>query len=191
MVDRRLLTDVRMLARRYSIFITDGYSLSGVHAVNGEHPLGLALDIVPDKAAGGRWSDIDRLARWAEPRQDRPRKPFRWVGYDGDAGHGRGHHCICPGATRRPTRRAARTVYTMRCPGTAPIAEPPPPPAGGTAAGSAASAAASVRHGGGGRNGEDRNGGRGGGSGSDSGGIGAKPKFAPAVPESGGVSSRG
>ena len=28
----------------------------------GEHPIGLALDIVPDKAAGGSWSDITRLA---------------------------------------------------------------------------------------------------------------------------------
>jgi hypothetical protein len=35
---------------------------------------------------------VDKLARWAEPRQNRPRPPFRWVGYNGDADHGRGDH---------------------------------------------------------------------------------------------------
>ena len=34
----------------------------------------------------------DPLARWAEPRQNRPRAPFRWVGYNGDANHGCGNH---------------------------------------------------------------------------------------------------
>ncbi len=92
MIDRRLLTDIRWLQSRYPIFITDGYSMDDVHATNGEHPIGLALDIVPDKAEGGRWADITRLARWAEPRQNHPRLPFRWVGYDGDANHGRGNH---------------------------------------------------------------------------------------------------
>ncbi len=116
MIDRRLLRDVRMLARRYKIFVTDGYAMSG-HAENGEHPVGLALDIVPNKAKGGRWSDIDRLARWAEPRQGRPRAPFRWVGYDGDAGHGRGHH-LHLSWSHSETRpgRPARTVYSVRCP---------------------------------------------------------------------------
>ena len=38
------------------------------------------------------WRGITRLAHWAEPVQNRPRAPFRWVGYDGDAGHGCGHH---------------------------------------------------------------------------------------------------
>ena len=35
---------------------------------------------------------MTRLADWAEPRQNHPRAPFRWVGYDGDAGHGCGNH---------------------------------------------------------------------------------------------------
>ncbi len=35
---------------------------------------------------------ITRLAHWAEPVQEQPRPPFRWVGYDGDAGHGCGNH---------------------------------------------------------------------------------------------------
>ncbi len=35
---------------------------------------------------------FDGAIRWAEPRQNRPRPPFRWVGYDGDYNHGRGNH---------------------------------------------------------------------------------------------------
>ena len=54
-IDRRLLADIRWMKRRYHIFITDGYSLDPVHAENGEHPLGLATDIVPNRAAGGTW----------------------------------------------------------------------------------------------------------------------------------------
>ncbi|MBE2320592.1 lytic murein transglycosylase [Solirubrobacter sp. CPCC 204708] len=88
-IDSRLLADIRYLVARYKIRITDGYAMEG-HSAAGEHPLGLAIDIVP--GPGGSWNDIDRLAKWAEPRQNRPRAPFRWVGYNGDANHGRGHH---------------------------------------------------------------------------------------------------
>jgi hypothetical protein len=142
-IDRRLLADIRWLRRRYPLLITDGYSTDAVHAANGEHPLGLALDIVPDKAAGGTWAEISALARWAEPRQNQPRAPFRWVGYNGDAGHGRGDH-LHLSWNHSPTRPGgkARTVYTLRCPNQAaplPPADaggdtppPPPPPTGGT-----------------------------------------------------------
>ncbi|HET6830517.1 MAG TPA: hypothetical protein VFH44_04105, partial [Solirubrobacterales bacterium] len=118
-IDRRLLPDVKYLVRRYKIFITDGFSKDGVHAVNGEHPLGLALDIVPDKANGGSWKLISRLAKRVEPQQNAPRAPFRWVGYNGDANHGRGNHLHLSWnhGKSRPFH-PARTVYTMRCPGT-------------------------------------------------------------------------
>jgi Ca2+-binding RTX toxin-like protein len=88
-VDRRLLPDIRWLRAKYHIAITDGYARSG-HAPGGEHPIGEAIDIVP--GPGGNWNDIDRLARFAEPRQNHPRAPWRWVGYNGDANHGRGNH---------------------------------------------------------------------------------------------------
>lgn len=88
-IDSRILRDVLFLQKRFGFTITAGYAPTG-HAAAGEHPLGLGLDIIP--GPGGTWDEIDRLARWAEPRQNAPRPPFRWVGYDGDADHGRGHH---------------------------------------------------------------------------------------------------
>ena len=108
----RLLDDVEWLERRYKIFITDGYATSG-HAMNGEHPIGLALDIVPNAAAGGSWKKITKLARWAEPQQNQPRAPFRWVGYNGDAGHGRGHHLHLSWMhSETKPKQPAEVVYT-------------------------------------------------------------------------------
>jgi hypothetical protein len=212
-IDRRLLTDVRWLEKRYRIFVTDGYSTSDVHAANGEHPLGLALDIVPNKAAGGRWSHIDRLAAWAEPRPDRPRQPFRWVGYDGDANHGRGHH-LHLSWSHSPARpaRPARTVYSLRCPSAVPgtpvpAPEPPEPPAGGTEIGVPPKGGGGGNGGGGGGHGGHGggHGGHGGGQhdgpgsggigggdhGAGSGGVGAKQRLAPPVAEAGGISAAG
>ena len=113
-IDRRLLTDIEFLVEKYDIFITDGYSTDPVHARNGEHPIGLALDIIPDETKTRRWRKVTRLARWAEPKQDRPRAPFRWVGYNGDANHGRGNH-LHLSWRHTPTKRGrpARTVWTL------------------------------------------------------------------------------
>jgi len=117
-IDRRLLSDIRYLVRRYDIFITDGYSNDPVHAANGEHPIGLALDIVPNKAIGGSWKEIGKLAKRAEPAQNQPISPFRWVGWNGDAGHGRGHHLhLSWNHSATTPGKPAKTVYTLRCPG--------------------------------------------------------------------------
>ena len=116
-VDKRLLNDIKFLMRKYKIFITDGASDDPVHSSSGEHPLGLALDIVPNTALGGTWRDIDRLAAFAEPSQDHPISPFRWVGYDGDAGHGRGNHLhLSWNHSETKPFHAAESVYTLRCP---------------------------------------------------------------------------
>lgn len=126
-VDRRLRRDIRWMANRFEIFITDGYSTSPSHAWNGEHPIGLALDIVPNRARGGTWAKITRLARRAEPRQNRPRAPWRWVGYNGDPGHGRGHHLhLSYMHSETKPKVPARVAYTHRCP------RPPKPPSTGT-----------------------------------------------------------
>ena len=119
-IDRRLLPDIRWMKRRYEVFITDGYATSG-HSPYGEHPIGLATDIVPYFARGGSWDKIDRLARRAEPAQNQPRLPWRWVGYDGDAGHGRGHHLHLSWAHSDNTTfgEPARWVLTRKCPGQA------------------------------------------------------------------------
>jgi hypothetical protein len=124
MIDRRLLADVEYLVDRYKIFITDGYSTDPVHSRQGEHPIGLALDIVP---ATKRWRKVNKLAKWAEPKQDRPRPPFRWVGYNGDANHGRGHH-LHLSWSHSPTKpkKPARKVYTILCPEQGEEIEPPP-----------------------------------------------------------------
>jgi hypothetical protein len=90
LVDRRILSDVLYLIRRYRVLITDGFATTG-HAPFGEHPLGLAVDIEP--GPGGTWADVSRLARWAEPRQHHPRPPFRWVGWNGDYNHGHPSQC--------------------------------------------------------------------------------------------------
>jgi hypothetical protein len=121
-VDRRILPDVLYLVRRYHVRVGAGYEVKG-HERLGEHPLGLAVDLYP--GPGGRWKDVSRLARWAEPRQNRPRFPFRWVGWNGDYNHG--HPRVCkprrgcaphlhlswshsPGKPRRPVR----TVWVFR-----------------------------------------------------------------------------
>jgi len=105
MVDRRIIPDLRWIAQRYPILVTDGYSgplasgehigCHGCHVAGSDHYNGLAVDIVALEGEGGcdaHWAAITRLALWAEPQQNRPVPPFRWVGYNGDAGHGCGDH---------------------------------------------------------------------------------------------------
>ena len=124
-IDRRLLADVRWMKRRYHIFITDGYSTDPAHARNGEHPIGLAADIVPNRDKGGTWSDLGALARKAEPEQDQPIPPWRWVGWNGDPNHGRKNHLHLSWMhSETKPEDPARVVYTRKCP--EPPEEPPP-----------------------------------------------------------------
>lgn len=110
-VDRRILADVQYLVRRYHLRLGDGYKVGGNHKAHGEHPLGLGVDIYP--GAGGSWNAVGRLARWAEPGQNRPRLPFRWVGYEGDYNHGRGNHLHLSWMhTQGRAGRPVRSVWT-------------------------------------------------------------------------------
>jgi hypothetical protein len=155
MVDRRIVPDLRWIAARYPIYVTDGYSgplpdgehvgCDNCHVKGSDHYNGLAVDIVPlhgDGKCDETWRGITRLAEWAEPVQNEPVPPFRWVGYDGDAGHGCGNHLhlswqhaavaqfqlaewvevfpVGGGATGKPRHKRAKTPPA-----------PPPGPAGG------------------------------------------------------------
>jgi hypothetical protein len=105
MVDRRIVPDLRWIAAHFPIYVTDGYSgplpdgehvgCDNCHVKHSDHYNGLAVDVVPLNGSGkcdASWAGITRLAHWAEPVQNQPRPPFRWVGYEGDAGHGCGNH---------------------------------------------------------------------------------------------------
>jgi hypothetical protein len=152
MVDSRIVPDLRWIAARFPIYVTDGYSgplgrghvgCHRCHVRNSDHHIGLAVDIVPlhwSDRCDRRWRGITRLAHWAEPRQNRPRPPFRWVGYDGDAGHGCGDHLHLSWehAPARPFELAAWVeVFTVTHrevlpPRTPPEPKRPPGPFGGT-----------------------------------------------------------
>jgi len=142
MVDRRIVPDLRWIAQRYPVFVTDGYSgplpdgthvgCNRCHVRNSDHYNGLAVDIVPlngDGRCDASWRPITRLAHWAEPVQNRPRPPFRWVGYDGDSGHGCGNHLhLSWEHAVAPMFRLAEWVEVFRVGGQG-TAEPPQPSA--------------------------------------------------------------
>lgn len=117
-IDRRLLPDIRWMKRRFDIGIGDGYAPTG-HSPAGEHPIGVALDIWSGNGRNSGWNKIDKLAKLAEPRQNRPILPWRWVGYDGDSGHGRGNHLHLSWAHNDKTKpkNPPRWVLTRTCPG--------------------------------------------------------------------------
>jgi hypothetical protein len=106
MVDKRIVPDLRWIAAHYPIYVTDGYSgplpngehvgCNMCHVKDSDHYNGVAVDVVPLNGTPGKcdstWAPITRLAEWAEPEQNKPVAPFRWVGYNGDAGHGCGNH---------------------------------------------------------------------------------------------------
>jgi hypothetical protein len=97
--DRRIRSDVLVLARRFRVRVTACFAIG--HVSDGEHPLGAAVDLVPDP--GVAWSSsTERLAREAgwttscaasgvAPACARP--PFRFIGYNGFPDHGDPIHC--------------------------------------------------------------------------------------------------
>ncbi len=117
-IDRRLMKDVRWMMRKYDLALGDGYAPTG-HSPNGEHPIGLAFDIYAGNGRNSGWNKVDKLAKLAEPRQNQPKLPWRWVGYDGDSGHGRGHHLHLSWAHSDNTtpKKPAKWVLSRFCPG--------------------------------------------------------------------------
>ncbi len=88
--DRRILADVLRITNRYGLILTDCFG-GEPHALNGEHPLGLAVDLAP---VDGNWNRTLRLSLdsgWSPAcaRSGCPgRGPFRVVLYNGFPGHG-------------------------------------------------------------------------------------------------------
>jgi hypothetical protein len=91
--DRRIMPDVMAILDRYHLAAGDCFALSG-HERAGEHPLGLAIDLVP--GAGGSWDLVEQAARdlgWspacgATGCAGQLPSPFRFIGYNGYPGHG-------------------------------------------------------------------------------------------------------
>ena len=106
-VDNRIRADLIWISRHFPrVYIVEGYSgplpgggragCRGCHVSDSDHKVGLAVDIGPVEWDGhgcdSSWNQVTRLAKLAEPSQGRTAGPFRWVGYDGDEGHGCGNH---------------------------------------------------------------------------------------------------
>jgi hypothetical protein len=112
-VDPRIAPDITWIESHYKVRVTAGYAATG-HAAGGEHPLGLAADIVPDFAHGGTWDDVDHLAAYAAKSG-----AFRFIGYDGRfgttkwPGHGRGNHLHLSWKHTTTTLGGPGTVTTL------------------------------------------------------------------------------
>ena len=106
-IDKRIKRNLVWLARHFRIYVTEGFAgrlpngnkvgCPQCHVTHSEHKIGLAVDIVPlhndyTGKCNRRWKSVTKLAHWAEPHQNQPLPPFRWVGYDGDEDHGCGNH---------------------------------------------------------------------------------------------------
>ena len=114
--------------RTHGIVVNDCFG-GGPHAVGGEHPLGLAVDVSP---RDGDWSRTERLARAAgwlpacAASGCGGRGPLRVVLYNGYPGHGDPRHSERPhlhlswihGPARPFTR--APWVQTLLSPGRTP-----------------------------------------------------------------------
>ena len=96
--DARIVPEVVALVTAFGLHVNDCYG-GAPHALNGEHPLGLALDLVP---RDGDWRRTDALARaagWTPSCASSgcPQAgPFRVVLYNGFPGHGDPRHTARP-----------------------------------------------------------------------------------------------
>jgi hypothetical protein len=125
--DRRIVTDVVLLARGYGLTLTDCFGTG--HELHGEHPLGLATDLVP---ADGDWSrtlGLARAAGWSPSCAAAGcpgRGPFRVVLYNGYPGHGDPAHTSTPHLhlswqhSPAPPFTRAREVFVLTASGGAP-----------------------------------------------------------------------
>jgi hypothetical protein len=99
--DARIVRDVVYITRRYRVRVTACYA---IHSLDGEHPVGAAVDLVPTRGDWGRTLSLARTLGWrascaasgTAPACARP--PFRFIGYNGFPDHGDPRHCVpCSG----------------------------------------------------------------------------------------------
>jgi hypothetical protein len=91
--DARIVANVIMILQRFHAGLNACYAASG-HEPNGEHPLGLAVDLVPRPPSS--WGAMEDLARWAGWKPScassgcasQTGTAFRFVGWNGYPGHG-------------------------------------------------------------------------------------------------------
>jgi hypothetical protein len=98
--DARIVPDVRFLLAHFGLRLTACFAASG-HEPLGEHPLGLAVDVVPVDGDWGRTMRAARFFAWvpecaANGCAGRTRAPMRVVLYNGYPGHGDPGHCAPP-----------------------------------------------------------------------------------------------
>ena len=98
--DARIVNDVLYLVHRFGLTVTACFAASG-HDVHGEHPLGLAIDVVPSDGNWDRTLEAARLFGWsptcaANGCAGEIRPPMRVVLYNGYPGHGDPEHCRAP-----------------------------------------------------------------------------------------------
>jgi hypothetical protein len=91
--DARIVENVQAILATYHAALTACYAATG-HEPTGEHPLGLAVDLVPRPP--GSWESMARLAAFAGWREScastgcagQTGTAFRFVGWNGYSGHG-------------------------------------------------------------------------------------------------------
>ena len=96
--DRRIVADVVLLTRGYGLNLTDCFG-GPPHDSRGEHPLGLAADLVPVDGDWNRTLALARAAGWSPACAASGcagRGPFRVVLYNGFPGHGDPAHTDTP-----------------------------------------------------------------------------------------------
>jgi hypothetical protein len=96
--DARIVPDVVMLLATFGVRLTACFG-GAPHATGGEHPLGLAADLVPIDGDWGRTLRLARAYGWSPACAVTGcpgRGPFRVVLYDGYPGHGDPAHSSTP-----------------------------------------------------------------------------------------------
>jgi hypothetical protein len=98
--DTRIVDDVLFLIDRFGLTVTACFAATG-HRIHGEHPLGLAIDVVPSDGAWSRTAAAARFFGWQPDCAPtgcaaEVRPPMRVVLYNGYPGHGDPEHCHAP-----------------------------------------------------------------------------------------------